>query len=44
DKMCDDEISQRNIPTSVPRIYELDADLKPKKIFYLGDTDEIAAR
>ncbi|QJT10499.1 2,3-diphosphoglycerate-dependent phosphoglycerate mutase [Oceanidesulfovibrio marinus] len=44
DKMGDDEISQLNIPTGVPLIYELDADLKPKKSFYLGDPDEIAAR
>lgn len=44
DKMGDDEISQLNIPTGVPLIYELDGDLKPKKSFYLGDPDEIAAR
>lgn len=44
DKIGDDDISQLNIPTGVPLIYELDADLKPQKSFYLGDPDEIAAR
>jgi len=30
-----------NIPTGVPLVYELDADLKPIKHYYLGDPDEI---
>ncbi|MEO0444304.1 MAG: 2,3-diphosphoglycerate-dependent phosphoglycerate mutase, partial [Pseudomonadota bacterium] len=32
-----------NIPTGVPLVYELDANLKPIKSDYLGDADEIAA-
>lgn len=36
------ELLELNIPTAVPLIYELTADLKPIKRFYLGDPDEIA--
>jgi 2,3-bisphosphoglycerate-dependent phosphoglycerate mutase len=31
-----------NIPTGVPLVYELDADLKPLQHYYLGDPEEIA--
>jgi 2,3-bisphosphoglycerate-dependent phosphoglycerate mutase len=41
DNISDDEIVELNIPTGVPLIYELDADLKPIKHYYLGDPDEI---
>ncbi|MFC1635613.1 2,3-diphosphoglycerate-dependent phosphoglycerate mutase [Planctomycetota bacterium] len=42
DHINDDEITQLNIPTGIPLIYELDDDLKPRKHFYLGDSDKIA--
>jgi 2,3-bisphosphoglycerate-dependent phosphoglycerate mutase len=32
-----------NIPTDVPLVYELDAELKPIKNYYLGDADAIKA-
>lgn len=43
DGLSDDEIVSRNIPTGVPLVYELDADLKPVKSYYLGDEDAIKA-
>ena len=39
----DDEIVGLNIPTGVPRLYELDAGLKPTRAEYLGDPAAIAA-
>lgn len=42
DDIDDKSISQLNIPTGVPLIYELDDDLKPQRHFYLGDPDAIA--
>jgi 2,3-bisphosphoglycerate-dependent phosphoglycerate mutase len=41
--ISDDEITELNIPTGVPRLYELDASLKPKRAEYLGDPAAIAA-
>jgi len=41
DHISDDDIVELNIPTGVPLVYELDADLKPIKHYYLGDPDEI---
>ena len=41
DDISDDEIVELNIPTGVPLIYELDANLKPITHYYLGDADEI---
>ncbi len=41
DNVSDDDIVELNIPTGVPLIYELDADLKPIKHYYLGDPEEI---
>lgn len=43
DKVSDDEIVSLNIPTAQPLVYELDADLKPIKHYYLGDAEAIAA-
>jgi len=42
DNIRDDEITELNIPTGVPLIYELSDELKPQKHYYLGDTNEIA--
>lgn len=43
DKIPDDEIVNLNIPTGVPLVYELDAELRPIKNYYLGDADAIKA-
>ena len=43
DQVSDDDIVNLNIPTGQPLVYELDADLKPVRHYYLGDADEIAA-
>jgi len=42
DNISDEKIVQLNIPTGIPLIYELDANLKPLKNYYLGDPDEVA--
>jgi 2,3-bisphosphoglycerate-dependent phosphoglycerate mutase len=42
DNIGDDEISNVNIPTGVPLVYELDENLKPIKHYYLGDPETIA--
>ncbi len=41
--VSDEEITELNIPTGVPRLYELDAALAPKRAEYLGDAAAIAA-
>jgi 2,3-bisphosphoglycerate-dependent phosphoglycerate mutase len=41
--ISDEEIPELNIPTGVPRLYELDASLRPKRAEYLGDPAAIAA-
>ncbi len=43
DGIADDEIVNLNIPTGIPLVYELDAELKPIKSYYLGDADSIKA-
>ncbi|MFZ6776922.1 2,3-diphosphoglycerate-dependent phosphoglycerate mutase [Undibacterium sp. Ji83W] len=43
DSINDDDIVNLNIPNGQPLVYELDADLKPIKHYYLGDQDAIAA-
>jgi 2,3-bisphosphoglycerate-dependent phosphoglycerate mutase len=43
DNISDEEISNVNIPTGIPLVYELDDDLKPIKHYYLGDSAKIAA-
>ncbi len=42
DNISDEEIMGLNIPTGVPLVYELDAELKPIQHYYLGDPEEIA--
>ena len=39
DKISDEEIPGLNIPTGIPLVYELDADLKPVRSYYLGDPE-----
>ena len=43
DGISDKEIVGLNIPNGIPLVYELDADLKPLRHYYLGDA-EAAAR
>jgi len=42
DNVAEKEIVQLNIPTGIPLVYELDANLKPIKHYYLADADELA--
>jgi len=43
DAVPEDEITQFNIPTGIPLIYELDADLQPVSREFLGDPEAVAA-
>jgi hypothetical protein len=43
DNVSEAEITELNIPTGVPLVYELDANLKPVKSGYLGDPEAIKA-
>lgn len=43
DKLSEKEVLELNIPTGVPLVYELDAELNPIKHYYLGDQAEIEA-
>ncbi len=43
DDISDDEIPSLNIPTGIPLLYELDADLSPVSSRYLGDADAAKA-
>jgi 2,3-bisphosphoglycerate-dependent phosphoglycerate mutase len=39
DSISDDDIVELNIPTGIPLVYELDAQLKPIRNYYLGDRE-----
>ncbi|MDO8930808.1 MAG: 2,3-diphosphoglycerate-dependent phosphoglycerate mutase [Rhodocyclaceae bacterium] len=41
DNVSDADIVELNIPTAQPLVYELDADLKPIRHYYLGDAEAI---
>ena len=41
DNISDEEIVGLNIPTGIPLIYELDADLKSLRSYYLGDEEAV---
>ena len=43
DHISDDDISQLNIPTGIPRVYELDAELNVLNARYLGDPAAVEA-
>ena len=43
DNVSESEIVELNIPTGIPLVYELDADLKPIRHYYLGDAAAAAA-
>ena len=42
DQVADSEIVGVNIPNGIPLVYELDANLKPLRSYYLGDSQTIA--
>ena len=44
DNISDEKIIEKNIPTGIPLLYELDDRLKPLKHAYLGDPAEIEKR
>jgi 2,3-bisphosphoglycerate-dependent phosphoglycerate mutase len=39
DGISEQDITELNIPTGIPLVYELDQDLKPIKHYYLGDPE-----
>ncbi|MGC4085860.1 MAG: 2,3-diphosphoglycerate-dependent phosphoglycerate mutase [Vicinamibacterales bacterium] len=43
DNVSEADIVELNIPTGIPLVYELDADLKPLRHYYLGDAAAAAA-
>jgi 2,3-bisphosphoglycerate-dependent phosphoglycerate mutase len=43
DNVAESEIVELNIPTGIPLVYELDAQLKPLRHYYLGDPAAAAA-
>ena len=42
DNIADNDIVGLNIPNGIPLVYELDADLKPIRHYYLGDAEAAA--
>ena len=44
DGVSDADIVGLNVPTGVPLVYELDANLRPLKHYYLGDPAEVDNR
>jgi len=43
DNISEQEIVELNIPTGIPLVYELDADLKPLRHYYLADEETVKA-
>lgn len=43
DNVSDKDITELNIPTGIPLVYELDKDLKPIKSYYLADEETVNA-
>ncbi len=41
DNISEESIVELNIPTGMPLVYELDADLEPLKSYYLGDPEAV---
>src|SRR5574338_841718 len=44
DHISEADITELNIPTGLPLVYELDENLKPIKSYYLGDPEEAAKK
>jgi len=43
DNVSEQDITELNIPTGMPLIYELDDKLKPLNRYYLGDPEKVKA-
>jgi 2,3-bisphosphoglycerate-dependent phosphoglycerate mutase len=43
DNVSEDQITQLNVPTGIPLVYELDDRIKPIKHYYLGDPEAVRA-
>ena len=43
DNVPDNEIVELNIPSGIPLVYEMDANLKPVKHYYLADENTVQA-
>ncbi len=43
DNVSEHDIVELNVPTGIPLVYELDAQLKPLRHYYLGDQARVAA-
>lgn len=41
DGVSDADIVEMNIPTGIPLVYELDADMKPIRRYYLEDAEQV---
>jgi 2,3-bisphosphoglycerate-dependent phosphoglycerate mutase len=41
DNISDKEVTDLNIPTGIPLVYEMDEDLKPLAHYYLGDAERV---
>jgi len=41
DNVSEDEITELNIPTGTPLVYELDAELRAQRHYYLGDPEAV---
>jgi 2,3-bisphosphoglycerate-dependent phosphoglycerate mutase len=44
DNISETDITELNIPTGLPLVYELDVNLKPMRNYYLGDPQEAAKK
>jgi 2,3-bisphosphoglycerate-dependent phosphoglycerate mutase len=42
DNISESDIVGLNIPNGIPLVYELDADLRPTRHYYLGDAEAAA--
>jgi 2,3-bisphosphoglycerate-dependent phosphoglycerate mutase len=42
DDIDDEAIVGLNLPNGIPLVYELDAELRPQRSFYLGDAEAVA--
>lgn len=43
DDIPDKDITELDIPTGIPLVYELDADLKPLRHYYLATDEQVEA-
>jgi 2,3-bisphosphoglycerate-dependent phosphoglycerate mutase len=43
DHVSDEEITELNIPTGIPLVYELDDNLRPRTRYYLADEEKVKA-